>query len=347
MAFDHGAAFRAFRKTTECLDRNFAGKYFLIDGTLLGYARSGGFIPGDYDVDFGMFIEDYSPQILEDFKAAGFKHTSTLGTIESGYQLKFKYGKVRIDLVFYYREEDRIWNIVFPKAARYRAVYPRFDLSPVEFLGARVMAPSPPEAYLAAVYGPDWRRPVQRWNYKYMCHNFEDLNGPVIRGIYWLRNKIWHWKNPDPYLRRDGTRPKLVYTEGVFDLFHANHSLLLKEARAHGDSLVVGVVSDRMAASYKRRPIIPERERLQIVQDHKSVDCAFILDGPVDSSTFDKALRDWRPDVVVYAGGGQGRFDDYFRTAIEGGFYVDLPYHDGTSTSQIVARIRGTDKARD
>lgn len=42
----------------------------------------------------------------------------------------------------------------------------------------------------------------------------------------------------------------------VGDLFHAGHVSLLREARRHGDWLVVGVLSDDTAASYKRRPIM-------------------------------------------------------------------------------------------
>lgn len=47
-----------------------------------------------------------------------------------------------------------------------------------------------------------------------------------------------------------------VYVDMVGDLFHAGHVSLLREARRHGDWLVVGVLSDDTAASYKRRPIM-------------------------------------------------------------------------------------------
>jgi len=41
---------------------------------------------------------------------------------------------MRVDLVFYHRDEHRIWNITFPALARYRAVYPVFDLAPGDLL---------------------------------------------------------------------------------------------------------------------------------------------------------------------------------------------------------------------
>lgn len=53
-----------------------------------------------------------------------------------------------------------------------------------------------------------------------------------------------------------------VYVDMVGDLFHAAHVALLREARSHGDRLVVGVLSDETAASYKRRPIMTLAERV-------------------------------------------------------------------------------------
>ena len=65
-----------------------------------------------------------------------------------------------------------------------------------------------------------------------------------------------------------------VYVDGVWDMFHVGHLKCLEYARAYGEGeglekeceLIVGVVSDEDAASYKRTPIIPHEERCQIVR---------------------------------------------------------------------------------
>lgn len=63
-----------------------------------------------------------------------------------------------------------------------------------------------------------------------------------------------------------------VYVDMVGDLFHAGHVSLLREARRHGDRLVVGVLSDDTAASYKRRPIMTLAERVAVIESCRYVD---------------------------------------------------------------------------
>ncbi len=66
-----------------------------------------------------------------------------------------------------------------------------------------------------------------------------------------------------------------VFTSGVFDLMHIGHIRALKAAKAHGDFLIVGVCSDEDAQSYKRRPIIPLHERVEMLESLSCVDMAF------------------------------------------------------------------------
>lgn len=131
-----------------------------------------------------------------------------------------------------------------------------------------------------------------------------------------------------------------MYTEGVFDLFHANHALVLKEARSYGDTLVVGVVSDQMAATYKRVPVIPEQERLKIIQSQKSVDIAFILDKEFVAENLTQIVTDYEIDEVVYAGVVDGVWDKYYAPAIKGGFFTKIPYHAGRSTSKLIENLK-------
>ncbi|MBC7277617.1 adenylyltransferase/cytidyltransferase family protein [Nocardioides sp.] len=70
-----------------------------------------------------------------------------------------------------------------------------------------------------------------------------------------------------------------VYVDMVGDLFHAGHVELLREARTHGDYLIVGVLSDETAAGYKRPPIMTLAERVAVVEACRYVD-EVIADAP-------------------------------------------------------------------
>lgn len=70
---------------------------------------------------------------------------------------------------------------------------------------------------------------------------------------------------------------KNVYVLGVFDLFHVGHLQLLKTAKSLGEKLVVGINSDELVREYKREPIIPEEERLLILESCKYIDEVFII----------------------------------------------------------------------
>jgi len=59
----------------------------------------------------------------------------------------------------------------------------------------------------------------------------------------------------------------IVYISGVWDLFHIGHLNAIKCARRLGDMLVVGVVTDEFAQSYKGEPpTIPFEQRRAIVE---------------------------------------------------------------------------------
>jgi glycerol-3-phosphate cytidylyltransferase len=66
---------------------------------------------------------------------------------------------------------------------------------------------------------------------------------------------------------------KIGYTTGVFDLFHIGHLNVLKRARLECDYLIVGVTSDELSLSAKKKkPVIPFQERMEIVEAIKFVD---------------------------------------------------------------------------
>lgn len=64
----------------------------------------------------------------------------------------------------------------------------------------------------------------------------------------------------------------LVYTPGVWDLFHVGHVHFLRRARELGDTLIVGVPSDEVVRQDKRHlPIIPLADRIAVLESVRYV----------------------------------------------------------------------------
>ena len=73
-------------------------------------------------------------------------------------------------------------------------------------------------------------------------------------------------------------------TSGSFDLYHHMHRLYLVRCRRLCEVLIVGVDSDDLIKKTKgeNRPIIPEHQRLFVVEGDSAVDAAFILGNAED-----------------------------------------------------------------
>ena len=88
---------------------------------------------------------------------------------------------------------------------------------------------------------------------------------------------------------------RIVLANGCFDILHAGHVRYLEGARALGDLLVVGINSDEQVARLKGagRPVLPERERAELVASLQAVDLVTIFPEP----TVTELLLAIKPDV--------------------------------------------------
>lgn len=132
--------------------------------------------------------------------------------------------------------------------------------------------------------------------------------------------------------------PRVVFTNGCFDILHVGHARYLRDARALGDILVVGLNSD---ASVKRlkgpeRPIQTEADRGELLAALACVDfvTVFAEDTPRE------LIEQVQPDILVKGG-------DWPVEKIEGSKFVlarggdvkSLPFHPGHSTTTLLERI--------
>ncbi|MDA1185032.1 MAG: D-glycero-beta-D-manno-heptose 1-phosphate adenylyltransferase [Acidobacteria bacterium] len=143
-------------------------------------------------------------------------------------------------------------------------------------------------------------------------------------------------------LARDvrATGGTLVFTNGVFDLLHPGHVRYLRDARALGDALIVGLNSDRSVRVNKGpdKPITPERERAELLLALASVDAVVIFDDDTPLAII-SAIE---PDVLV-KGADWGPDNIVGRDVVEarGGRVVRVELAKGYSTSNIVRKVRG------
>jgi rfaE bifunctional protein nucleotidyltransferase chain/domain len=93
--------------------------------------------------------------------------------------------------------------------------------------------------------------------------------------------------------RRQGR--KIVHCHGVFDLVHPGHIVHFKEARKHGDLLVVTVTPDRWVNKGPGHPLFSEQLRLESLAALALVDYVALNEWP----TATKAIKLLRPHFYV------------------------------------------------
>lgn len=130
----------------------------------------------------------------------------------------------------------------------------------------------------------------------------------------------------------------VVFTNGCFDILHIGHIRYLSAARNEGDLLVVGLNSDQSVRLIKgkRRPIVAQDQRLEILASLQVVDYVTLFDEP-DPLKLIQLLKptilvkgeDWAEDKIIGA--------DLVKA--DGGRVVRVSLVGDASTSGVIERI--------
>lgn len=133
---------------------------------------------------------------------------------------------------------------------------------------------------------------------------------------------------------------KRVYIDGIFDMFHRGHVESFRKAKefCNGPTqLIVGVISDEDATSYKRKPIYNEEDRYELVKSCKYVD-EVILRAPLIMNK--EFINRHKIDCVVHG------FSDFKDAQKQKKFYeqvadifYEIPYYKHASTTDIISSI--------
>uniref|UniRef100_A0A8C3EIF4 ethanolamine-phosphate cytidylyltransferase n=1 Tax=Corvus moneduloides TaxID=1196302 RepID=A0A8C3EIF4_CORMO len=135
-----------------------------------------------------------------------------------------------------------------------------------------------------------------------------------------------------------GQRPVRVWCDGCYDMVHYGHSNQLRQARAMGDYLIVGVHTDEEIAKHKGPPVFTQEERYKMVQAIKWVD-EIAPGAPYVTTleTLDKYSCDFcvHGDDITLTIDGKDTYEEV-KTA---GRYRECKRTQGVSTTDLVGRM--------
>lgn len=130
-----------------------------------------------------------------------------------------------------------------------------------------------------------------------------------------------------------------MFTNGCFDLLHAGHVHLFREAKKLGDVLIVAVNDDQSIRKIKGalRPIFSLEERLEILEAIEPID--YLI--PFREKTPLKVISILAPDVLV-KGKDWKKEEVVGREEVEnaGGKVELVSLYRGQSTTSILAKMK-------
>ncbi len=129
---------------------------------------------------------------------------------------------------------------------------------------------------------------------------------------------------------------KTIYVGMSADLIHPGHINLLKQAAIHGQ-VIVGLLTDKAIASYKRLPFMNFHQRKEVIENIKYVNRVVIQ----DSLSYRKNILSLKPDFVIHGDDWKEGVQKNTRAEVieslktYGGKLIEIPYTEGISSSKI------------
>lgn len=101
----------------------------------------------------------------------------------------------------------------------------------------------------------------------------------------------------------------IVLTFGTFDVFHVGHLSILNRAKSFGDTLIVGVSSDKLNYSKKNRyPVFNQQERIEIVSNIRCVDSVFLEESLALKAEY---IQQYSASILIMGDDWKGKFDEH------------------------------------
>ena len=88
---------------------------------------------------------------------------------------------------------------------------------------------------------------------------------------------------------------KPIYVGMSADLIHPGHMNILKEAHKYGD-VIVGLLTDKAIASYKRLPALTYEQRKEVIENIKYVSSVV----PQNTLDYTNNLKVLKPNYVLH-----------------------------------------------
>lgn len=165
-------------------------------------------------------------------------------------------------------------------------------------------------------------------------HFNSNLNLKIV-SLHYLEILLNNQRQPN---KQEKQQPKVVFTNGCFDLVHRGHVDYLSKARDLGDLLIVGLNSDDSVRRLKgeQRPISNQQSRAIVLAAFAFVDYVVIF----DEDTPLNLIMSIKPDILVKGG-------DYNHDNVVGADFVEsyggrlelIPLVPGESTTNLVNKM--------
>ena len=135
-------------------------------------------------------------------------------------------------------------------------------------------------------------------------------------------------------------KSKKVYIALSADLLHEGHLNIIKIGARYGN-VIIGALTDKAIASYKRTPFLPYESRVSIFESIKGV----LKVIPQEAMDYEENLKKIRPDYVVHGDDWKTGVLSVVRSRVInilaewGGELIEVPYTKSISSSRLAEAI--------